>query len=146
MKRPIILILLFFSHPHTYAANREVAIVDSASPAAEWVHFSGPSPAAEWIHFSGPSPAATYVFVTDDCDKSRIELLDSSPPYADWVFVSGPSPASDWIFLSGPSPAADWYHITEKESMAEITLCIPEKERRTKENVAILLHLLKKGK
>ena len=146
MKRLISSILLIFLSSSIYAADREVAIVSSASPAAEWVHFSGPSPAAEWIHFSGPSPAAKYVFITDDCEKSSIELLNSSPSYADWVFISGPSPAADWIFLSGPSPAADWYYITDKESMAEITLCIPEKEMRTKQNVAILLHLFKKGK
>jgi len=129
----------------SFARGREIAIVNSPSTAADWIHFSGPSLAADWIHFSGPSPAATYVYITENCDDSPIELLDSAPTYADWVYISGPSPAADWIHLSGPSVAADWYHITGKESMAEIKVCIPNIEMRNEQNIAILLHLFKKG-
>lgn len=146
MKKTFLALLFFLFSVAANAAGREVAIVSSSSPAAVWIYFSGPSPAADWIHFSGPSPAATYVFISGSCANSVIELLTSTSAYAEWVYISGPSPAAAWLHLSGPSPAADWYHITENEGMAKIKLCIPNKEMRTGQNIAILLHLLKKGK
>lgn len=144
MRRFLLASLLILTSSFALAGGKEVAIVNSPSTAADWIHFSGPSTAADWIHFSGPSVAATYVYITENCDESPIQLLDSAPTYADWVYVSGPSTAADWIHLSGPSVAADWYHITNKESMAEIKVCIPSKEMRTEQNIAILLYLLKK--
>ncbi|SFQ07216.1 hypothetical protein [Enterovibrio norvegicus] len=145
MKKILLITLLLASTSLVYAADKQLAIAETPSVTADWIHFSGPSTAANWIHFSGPSPAATYVYTTDNCHESPIQLLDSSPTYADLIFVSGPSTAADWIHLSGPSTAADWYHITSNESIAEIKLCIPNEELRTEKNIAILLHILQQS-
>ena len=129
----IVLVVFLFSAT-SFADRREVAIVTTATDTAEW------------IYFSGPSHLATYIFITDICDKSIIELLKSPSEYAHLVYLSGLSTVADWIYLSDKSHVADWYYITDKESKAEITLCIPDEEMQTEKNIAIMLHLLKKGK